>query len=68
MARFLNPTNSQTVAQPHIWEQLKSAIASSSGFHRWQLERHSFDSQLQSLSLDHQVRSYLRETLETLAY
>ncbi|WP_009631735.1 hypothetical protein [Synechocystis sp. PCC 7509] len=64
MARFLNPDDQQ----PHIWERLKSAIASSSGFQRWQLERQSLDNQLQSLSLDRQVRIYLRETLETLAY
>ncbi len=68
MARFLNPNDRKEADQPHIWERLKSAIVSSSGFQRWQLERLSFDNQLQSLSLDHQVRSYLRETLETLAY
>lgn len=68
MARFLNPTDRQGAEQPHIWERLKDAIASSSGFQRWQLERQSLDNQLQFLSLDHQVRSYLRETLETLAY
>ncbi len=68
MARFLNPSDRQGADQPHIWERLKFAIASSSGFQRWRLERLSFDNQLQSLSLDHQVRNYLRETLETLAY
>ncbi len=68
MARFLNATDRQGTEQPHTWERLKSAIASSSGFQRWQVERQSFDNQLQSLSLDRQVRSYLRETLETLAY
>ncbi|MBA2748582.1 MAG: hypothetical protein H0U45_07525 [Tatlockia sp.] len=68
MARFLNATDRPASEQPYIWERLKDAIASSSGFQRWQLERHSFDNQIQSLSLDHQVRSYLRETLETLAY
>ena len=50
-----------------IWHELKSAIAASSGFQRWRLEQ-SFDSQIQNLSLDNQVRRYLRETLETLAY
>jgi hypothetical protein len=50
-----------------IWENLKSAIASSSGFQRWQLERDS-DSAIASLTLDLRVRRYLRETLETLAY
>ena len=48
-----------------IWEDLKQAITSSSGFERWQSERSLED---QRLSLDHQVRRYLRETLETLAY
>jgi len=67
MARFLNATDRQGT-QPHIWERLKEAIASSSGFQSWQLERQSFDNQLSPLSLDNQVRSYLRETLETLAY
>ena len=51
-----------------IWHELKSAIAASSGFQRWRLEQISFNSQIQNLSLDHQVSRYLRETLETLAY
>ncbi|HEY9620181.1 MAG TPA: hypothetical protein V6C78_07420 [Crinalium sp.] len=50
-----------------IWDNLKQAIASSSGFKRWQLER-DFDSQPEVLSQDQLVRRYLRETLETLAY
>jgi hypothetical protein len=50
-----------------IWESLKQAIAASSGFHRWQVERDA-DNQLSGLGLDHLVRRYLRETLETLAY
>jgi hypothetical protein len=50
-----------------IWHNLKQAIATSSGFKRWQLER-SVDGKFNSLSLDTLVRSYLRETLETLAY
>jgi tryptophan 2,3-dioxygenase len=53
--------------KPEIWNSLKSAIAASSGFQRWQLERLQMEAQ-QELSLDHQVRRYLRETLETLAY
>ncbi len=51
-----------------IWHELKSAIAASSGFQRWRLEQMSFNCQIQNLSLDNQVRRYLRETLETLAY
>ncbi|MBE9187560.1 hypothetical protein IQ270_23655 [Microcoleus sp. LEGE 07076] len=50
-----------------IWDSLKSAIGASSGFQRWQLEL-NFDSQQQNVTIDQQVRSYLRETLETLAY
>jgi hypothetical protein len=50
-----------------IWASLKQAIANSSGFRRWQVERNS-DSQLNGLGLDVLVRRYLRETLETLAY
>ncbi len=53
--------------EPQIWDSLKQAIATSSGFQRWQLE-HSVDDQLQEFSLDYRVRRYLRETLETLAY
>lgn len=50
-----------------IWNDLKCAIASSSGFQRWRQEQISH-TQIQNLSLDHQVSYYLRETLETLAY
>lgn len=50
-----------------IWEQLKQAIVASSGFQRWQLEC-SLERQGQAQSLDYRVRSYLRETLETLSY
>lgn len=50
-----------------IWQSLKSAIAASSGFQRWQLEQQTVES-FQGLSLDQQVQRYLRETLETLAY
>jgi hypothetical protein len=50
-----------------IWANLKQAIATSSGFNRWQLER-SADKRVTGLNLDHLVRLYLRETLETLAY
>ena len=65
MARFPAPGTRQS--EPQIWDNLKQAIAASSGFQRWQIERLPVDAQ-QELSLDHQVRRYLRETLETLAY
>ncbi|HEY9809434.1 MAG TPA: hypothetical protein V6D13_08825 [Halomicronema sp.] len=51
----------------NIWDGLKQAIALSSGFQRWQNE-HKFDSDVCQINLDSQVRRYLRETLETLAY
>lgn len=50
-----------------VWSQLKQAIAASSGFKRWRLEQ-TKDSKHQNSSLDALVQSYLRETLETLAY
>jgi hypothetical protein len=72
--------NSRTIAQEaqhlqpielcedsQIWDSLKEAIGRSSGFQRWQLER-NFDNQPGNVNLDQQVRGYLRETLETLAY
>ncbi|NEQ32733.1 MAG: hypothetical protein F6K04_17300 [Leptolyngbya sp. SIO4C5] len=49
-----------------IWQSLKQAIASSSGFQRWQSEQEG--KAVEQVSLDQQVRRYLRETLETLAY
>lgn len=50
-----------------IWTNLKRAIASSSGFKRWQQEKGGV-SDRQDWTLDQLVSSYLRETLETLAY
>lgn len=68
MARFPASRDCQFSEELQIWDSLKRAIAASSGFQRWQLERLPLDVQLQQLGLDHQVRGYLRETLETLAY
>ncbi len=50
-----------------VWESLKQAIANSSGFKCWQEEQTPESTDL-SRSLDFQVRHYLRQTLETLAY
>jgi hypothetical protein len=50
-----------------ILDSLKQAIASSSGFQSWKLERGA-STTLKGLSLETLVRRYLRETLETLAY
>lgn len=55
-------------SESRMWDGLKQAIAVSSGFQRWQLEREINKGQQQSISLDGQVSIYLRETLETLAY
>ena len=46
-----------------VWQSLRRAIASSSGFKRWQQERN-----LKNVESDDLVRLYLRETLDTLAY
>ncbi|WP_204104601.1 MULTISPECIES: hypothetical protein [Spirulina sp. CCY15215] len=56
-----------------VWCSLKEAIANSSGFQRWMLERQlknaPGDQNGDQLDrIDSLVRSYLRETLETLAY
>ncbi len=50
-----------------VWESLKQAIANSSGFKCWQEEQNPEINEI-SPSLDFQVRHYLRQTLETLAY
>ncbi|MEM9216979.1 MAG: hypothetical protein AAGD25_21845 [Cyanobacteria bacterium P01_F01_bin.150] len=52
------------------WDGLKRAIVSSSGFQRWCIES---DPDISSnpateISQEQQVMTYLRETLETLAY
>jgi len=47
-----------------IWSSLQQAIAKSSGFKTWQQERNVAMNE----NLDVQVRRYLEETLETLAY
>ena len=47
-----------------IWVSLRQAIAKSSGFQSWQQERNIAS----EVALDEQVKRYLKETLETLAY
>lgn len=49
-----------------IWSSLKQAIIKSSGFQRWQGEQNLTVNQEQNTDI--QVRRYLEETLETLAY
>ena len=63
----LTMSTASSYSDAEIWNSLKSAIASSSGFDRWRLE-HSDDADIQSMSQEQQVRQYLQETLETLAY
>jgi hypothetical protein len=48
------------------WESLQKAIAVSSGFKRWQEEQEV--NEISKVDLEERVRSYLRETLATLAY
>jgi hypothetical protein len=67
MARQASEANQFSEAI-QIWDELKQAIAASSGFQRWQLEQISLDTQQENPSQDQQVRGYLRQTLETLAY
>lgn len=59
--------SSQISPESPVWDNLKDAIASSSGFQCWQME-HPAAEHLQDCSLEYQVRRYLRDTLETLAY
>jgi hypothetical protein len=61
------PSLGESAAGETIWDSLKETIATSSGFKRWQTERH-LDSQLLGLSFETLVLRYLRETLDTLAY
>ncbi len=49
-----------------MWSSLKQAIVKSSGFQRWQDEQNLTVNQQQNIDI--QVRRYLEETLETLAY
>jgi hypothetical protein len=60
-------TNAPINDAPSVWESLKQAIANSSGFKCWQEEQNPEINDI-SPSLDFQVRRYLRQTLETLAY
>ncbi len=63
-----SPDNARPLAcETQVWDSLKRAIADSSGFKGWKIER-EVDKHLTELSLDTLVHTYLRETLETLAY
>ncbi|MBE9216407.1 hypothetical protein IQ247_27725 [Plectonema cf. radiosum LEGE 06105] len=68
MSSFTVKSNGDLKGDTDIWNNLKQAIAISSGFQRWQLEQVQSGSQIEQLGLDEQVQRYLRETLENLAY
>ncbi len=66
MTPLLSPLSSSS-APDEIWPSLKRAIATSPGFCRWVLER-GLDANAKEPVLDSLVQTYLRQTLETLAY
>ena len=68
MTSFTVKNNDGLQGDTVMWNNLKQAIAISSGFQRWQMERMQSDDTFAQLILDEQVQRYLRETLETLAY
>lgn len=66
-----SPTLSANLSQvpdQAVWDSLKLAIASSSGFQQWKQEIDPTTEMTPAEDLEGQVRGYLRETLETLAY
>ncbi|MBD2175793.1 hypothetical protein H6F42_02525 [Pseudanabaena sp. FACHB-1998] len=61
----------EAAKDPKVWSHLKEVITTSSGFDKWQKTRQGDSKDLvvsAEGTLDDLVRSYLRETLETLAY
>lgn len=62
---MVSATPNSQFSKDDTWDSLKRAIASSSGFQRWRLERATGQS---DQNTDQLVQRYLRETLETLAY
>jgi hypothetical protein len=66
MAILRPASEAQLSDHERIWHSLKCAISNSSGFKSWKGELPAGEAD--QISLDHLVRRYLRETLETLAY
>lgn len=66
----LNPL--QNAQNTETWENLKQAITGSTGFEKWKrsrlVETNNNDLKNDQRVIDELVTSYLRETLETLAY
>ncbi len=54
-------------ADGKYWHELSQAIADTSGFKRWVLDR-KIEPKSPEGTLDAMVQLYLRQTLETLAY
>ncbi len=69
MSHLTSPTSNGYLPEEAelFWPDLKQVISGSSGFKRWVLER-GLDVSAQGSTLDILVRSYLKQTLETLAY
>jgi hypothetical protein len=67
MASSATSESSQFSQDSQTWDNLKQAIAASSGFQRWQMEHPVGVIRYRIIALS-RVRRYLRETLETLAY
>jgi hypothetical protein len=67
MTTYVASRSNEMSQNSQIWDSLKQTISTSSGFRRW-LSEHPVPNQVLEMSLDRQVRRYLRETLETLAY
>lgn len=66
-ANYGAPALTTLPSDAEMWQNLKQVIASSSGFRRWQQDC-DLRQDDQEMSLDDQIRGYLRQTLETLAY
>ncbi len=64
MANSTITSQNEKKQDSEIWFSLRQAISKSSGFQSWQEEREVNN----ETNLDAQVRRYLEETLETLAY
>lgn len=65
MTSSMISSDKYTQTEQEVWESLQQAIADCSGFQQWQAQQ---EINPEISPLDQQVRSYLRETLETLAY
>lgn len=66
MANSSPTTPGHAADDAQLWQSLKSAISTSSGFQSWRSEQPT--SMKSSTSTEQMIRLYLRETLETLAY